>query len=124
MTLRFNWKRLTEINRRLVEFDPKDELSFFIFLKDESIKNLMVHAQDFLPTLWKLGEQKKFKIVGLIVKDPTGQELFRYKKLTRGNEEIPEGGNGDVVLRWNTFSELEKDTYLKLLVSQINAQTE
>jgi len=127
MTLKLNWNRLTDINTRLNEdkdFESTDQMNFIIILKDEKVINTSVDLKHFLVFMWKITERKGKEIIGLIVKDPCGIEVFRYKRVNRGNEEIPEGGNCDAVINWNSLSRLEKDVYIKLLISQINGRTE
>lgn len=121
MGLKINWKKLEKlkINLRALGLTDETQLIFIIILKDGTPRKISVLFKNLMQFCWKLAETKD-TILTFAIQDSDGRILYRYLQLTN-NEEIPNGGNADVIVRWPKLSREERDTYIRLLVSQINA---
>lgn len=123
MGLKFNWQRVSEVHKtlRLGGFTPETKLMFVLVLSDGSTKKQQVLFRDFMDFFWSLSENKKLSAQALFVQDRSGKIIYRHNQVTNGNEEIPTGGNPQIVTGWKNFSKKERDTYLKLMIAQIQA---
>ena len=122
MSIKLNWEKLCAVHKTLIELPTiTDETKIIIImmLSDHSPRKSVIKFKEFLSFLWHLSENPKHKVIALVAQDEEGRVLYRHKNVTAGNEEVPIGGNEDVVTHWNAFTQLEKDTYIRLLVSQI-----
>jgi hypothetical protein len=124
MGLKFNWQRVTETHKRLKAsgFKSDSKLTFVLILSDGTTRKQHVLFERFLDFFWDLSESKHLSARTLFVQDTNGKILYKYNQVTNGNEEIPSGGNPQVVLGWKNLSQAERDTYLKLLIAQIESE--
>lgn len=123
MSMKVNWKKLREAQKELAAIPTladESEIIFVMILSNGAVKKHVVKFKDFLNFFWVLVDNPNYTVVTLVVQDKEGRILYRHRMLNNGGEEIPIGGNGDVVLNWNTLSENEKNTYIKLTEAQIN----
>lgn len=123
MGLKFNWQRVTDTHSQLRRNGTKAEtpLIFVLVLQDGTTKRQQVLFRDFMDFFWSLSENNKLPAQTLFVQDAAGKIVYRHNQMTKGNEEVPTGGNPQIITNWNSFSAEERETYLKLLWSQINA---
>jgi hypothetical protein len=122
MSIKLDWDKLRAIHKNLSELPTlhdETEIIFVMIMADKSAKKSIVKFKDFLSFLWSLSENPDYQILTLVVQDKEGRILYRHKTLTAGNEEIPVGGSGSVITHWGSLTQTEKDTYVRLLIAQI-----
>lgn len=123
MSIKLNWERLKEIHAYLTnDLDQEDELSIVMFTQSGRTKKSLIKFKDFLNFCWAISDNPDYVIIGMIIQDKSGRVVYRHNKITEGNEEIPIGGNSNVIQNWNALIQHEKDVYIKLMIAQINAQ--
>lgn len=124
MSIRLDWEKLKKIHSDLTNdkvLKKETDLVFIMVLHDGSVRKSIVKFKDFLNFFWDLADNPNIYISALVVQDKEGRTLYRHKLLTAGMEEIPNGGNINVVLNWVALTAPEKETYLKLLIAQIQS---
>lgn len=122
MAIKLNWKSVYAARDHLRdEREVQDDttLTFVLLFKDGTQRQKAVKFKDFLRFLWFIYDSNKFYATGLVVKDSTGNVLYRHKQSTCETEEIPNGGNPHIIPRWSTLNEEQKEAHLKILLSQI-----
>lgn len=122
MSLKVNWEKLRWVQRELAEYGGLQEdtdITFLMLLADGKSKKNIVKFGDFLNFFWAISENTNLKILTLVVQDSDGRVLYRHKQYNKGNEEIPVGGNSNVVQHWAALTPKEKETYLNMLIAQI-----
>lgn len=122
MSIKLNWEKLCAIHKDLSEssvLTDETKVIFIIVTSNKKSQKNVIKFKDFMGFLWALSENKSQQVTNLVAKDEEGRVLYRHHTLTAGNEEIPIGGNDNVVVHWSALSQPEKDTYIRLLVSQI-----
>lgn len=123
MSIRLNWKKLCAIHKDLSEssvLTDETKVIFIMVMSNKKSQKSVIKFKDFMNFMWALSENQNGQVINLVAKDEEGRILYRYKTLTAGNEEIPIGGNDNVVVHWSALNQHEKDTYIKLLEAQIN----
>ena len=123
MSINVDWDKLKAVEKHLSEvatLRPETEIIFVMIMNDGSPKKSVVKFKDFLNFFWALSENSRYCIVTLVVQDKEGRILYRHKQVTAGNEEIPVGGNAGVFSQWTTLPPEEKETYIRLMIAQIN----
>jgi hypothetical protein len=123
MSMKVDWDKLRKVQEelsRLPSITDETEIVFVMIMADQSAKKAVVKFKDFLGFFWTISENAAYRVVTLVVQDKEGRILYRHRSLNAAGEEIPVGGNSQVLLQWNTLSREEKDTYLRLLEAQIN----
>jgi hypothetical protein len=123
MSIKLDWEKLCAVHKHLLELPTlTDETKIIIIMvmSDYKQKKSVVKFKDFLRFLWSLSEDPRLNVVTLVAQDEEGRILYRHKTMTAGGEEVPIGGNENVVVHWNALTQSEKDTYIRLIVSQIN----
>jgi len=121
--IKIDWEKLKSIHQHLVDsqiIEPDMDVIFAMVLSDGTVKRSAIKFKDFLSFFWSISEKPQFDIVALVAQDKEGRILYRHRQL-RGNEEIPTGGNANVIIHWDALTPEEKETYIRLMVSQINA---
>lgn len=124
MSMKMDWDKLRKIHKNLQEtstLEDETTIIFVMIMSDQKAKKAVIKFKDFLNFLWSLSENTEYKVLALVVQDEEGRILYRHKSLTAGNEEIPTGGNSNVISHWNALTDEEKDTYLRLIESQVQA---
>lgn len=122
MSIKLNWEKICAVYKDLSKssvLTDNTKIIFIMVMDDRTSQKHQVKFKDFMSFLWATSENPNKRVVNFVVKDEEGRILYRYKTLTNGNEEIPIGGNENVVVHWSALNQLEKDTYIRLLVSQI-----
>lgn len=125
MAINVNWQKLRGVQKYLAEnhnLAPETEIVCIMILKNGSAKKSIIKFKEFFAVFWAISENKEYQVSTLVIQDDDGRILYRHRELTKGDEEIPDGGHSGVILYWNTLTQEEKDTYLQILVAQINAQ--
>ena len=123
MSIRFDWEKLRAIHKDLSELPTltnETKIVFTIVMSDYKQVKSTIKFKDFLVFLWALSDNPDRSVITLIAQDTEGRILYRHKTQTAGDEEIPVGGNENVVVHWNALPQSAKDTYIRLMVSQIN----
>lgn len=121
MSIRIDWEKLRNIHNDLSEsMNAEEEILFTLLMDDGSAKRASVKFKDFMNFFWSLSENSKFSICAIVVQDIDGRILYRHKQVTRGNEEVPIGGNENIILRWPTFTQEEKELLVRITIAQIN----
>jgi hypothetical protein len=122
MSLRLNWVQIKEIYNKLIAegADGNDELVCVVVGQNAGIKEVTIKVSDFLRFMWKISDMIHRKINSLIIKDSHGRIIYTHKNINKGNEEIPRGGNANVVSNWNALNPDEREVYLTLMIAQIN----
>jgi hypothetical protein len=123
MGLKVNWKKINEIKEDLVNkgFLDDTKLRVMILHYDGDYKKTNIQFKDFLQFMWSLSDSKELDIAGLVITDEEGSILYRHKRITECQEEVPNTGNPYVVKNWNKFSKEQKNTYLTILISQLQS---
>lgn len=75
---------------------------------------------ELLKYFWNLIDSEDFHVVTFVVQNIEGQVLYRHRQIV-GNEEVPNGGNLDVISHWAALTSDEKNTYITMLVAQIDS---
>lgn len=123
MSINVDWERLRAVYQELVAnngLTPEADIIFMMTLKDGKAKKSMVKFKDFMSFFWAVSESKELDVLTLVAQDKEGRILYRYKQRTNGDEEVPDGGNVGVIQNWNALTPEEKETYLGMLLAQIN----
>jgi hypothetical protein len=122
MIMHVNWQKIKKLHADLISQGWKDEdpLLFIMILRNGSPKKSVVIFRELMSFFWSLTESKKFEIAAMVIQDKEGKILYRHQHL-EGNEEIPLGGNVNVIKNWKSFTDEQKEIYLRILISQINA---
>lgn len=122
MSIKLDWDKLREVHKNLSQsFNLTEETNivFVMIMDDRKARKSIVKFKDFMRFLWSLSENPDYHVLRLVVQDEDGRILYRHKTLTAGNEEIPTGGNSNVITHWGALTQHEKDTYLRLIEAQI-----
>lgn len=123
MSINVDWNKLRAIHKSLVTNNglrDETEVVFLMMLDDGKAKKAVVKFKDFLEFFWALYDNKELRVFTLVVQDKEGRVLYRHKRLNVANEEIPDGGNAAVIQHWGALTPEEKETYMRLLVAQVN----
>lgn len=123
MSINIDWEKLRGVQKYLAENNglaPDEEITFIMILKSGSAKKSQIKFKDFLTLFWAISDNKDYVVSNVVVQDKEGRILYRHRELTKGDEELPDGGNAHVITHWNTLTNDEKETYLLILISQIN----
>lgn len=122
MIMHINWQKIKKLHADLIKDGWKDEdpLLFIMILKNGQPRKSVILFKDLLNFFWSLTESNKIEIAAMVIQDKEGKILYRHKQVD-GNEEIPIGGNVNIVKNWTAFSDEQKETYLRILISQINS---
>jgi len=123
MSINVDWRKLRAIHKNLVKNNGlRDDAKvvFLMMLSDGKAKRAEVKFKDFLEFFWALSDNDELNVYTLVVQDKEGRILYRHKRLNASNEEIPDGGNAAVIQHWGALTSEEKETYLRLLVAQVN----
>lgn len=122
MSMRVDWERLRKVQKNLSELPSltdETNIVFIIITSDKKARRSLIKFKDFMNFLWAVSENKDYTVATLLVQDEEGRVLYRHKNLNAAFEEIPIGGNTGVVEHWNALSQSERDTYIRILESQI-----
>jgi hypothetical protein len=123
MAINVDWEKLRGVQKYLSEnsdLTPETEITFIMILRGCSAKKSQIKFKDFLSLFWAISDNNDYVVANVVVQDKEGRILYRHREITNGNEEVPDGGNASVVTLWNTLTDDEKDTYLQILIAQIN----
>lgn len=119
--MNINWEELRSAHNNLVDggMEENAEITFLMMLSSGKAKKSTVKFKDFMPVFWALSENKDINIITLVVQDKDGKIIYRHKQRTKCGEQIPDGGNANVIQNWGALTAKEKDMYIRLLISQI-----
>jgi hypothetical protein len=123
MAINVDWEKLRNVQKYLSEnsdLTPETEITFIMILKSGSAKKSQIKFKDFLSLFWAISDNNDYVVANIVVQDKEGRILYRHREITKCNEEVPDGGNASIVTHWNTLTDDEKDTYLQILIAQIN----
>lgn len=122
MSMKVDWVKLRQVHENLAGWPTiteETEILFVMVMADRSAKKAVVKFKDFMNFMWSMSESQDFEVINLVVQDREGRILYRHKTINNGGEEIPVGGNSNVIAHWGALTQDEKDMYIKLLVAQI-----
>lgn len=122
MTMKVDWEKLRVAYQDIVnhgELTGENDIVFLMVLSNGKSKKAIVKLKELMQFMWSLSESKELNILTLIIQDKEGRILYRHKQRTSGEEEIPDGGHAAVIQHWETLTRAEKDTYIEMLVAQI-----
>jgi len=121
MSIRIDWSKLKSVHERL-KSNTKDneEITFIMVLRDHAIKKRVIEFKYFLDFFWKISEDSRQDVINLAVQNSKGHIIYRHKQITTGNEEVPIGGNANIILNWNNFMSDRKNTLVRMTIAQIN----
>lgn len=121
MSIRIDWNKLKSAHERLKgNINPNDEVTFIMVMRGHAVKKAIIKFKNFLDFFWKISEDPMQDVINLAVQNSEGHIIYRHRHITAGNEEIPIGGNSNIILNWNTFMSGRKDTLVRITVAQIN----
>jgi len=124
MSLKLDWNKLKQVQKYLLEdkqMTKNTDIVFVVILKDGSATRSVTKFKNFLGFCWAISEKGGRNIYTLVVQDKEGRILYRHKRLTAGNEEVPSGGNYNIFSNWRTLTQKQKDCYIELLIAQIHS---
>lgn len=122
MSINVDWEKLRATYQDLVDssgLTPEQEIVILMVLTDGKSKKSTIKFKDFMNFFWAISESQDLRILTLVVQDKEGRIIYRHKQRTSGDEEVPDGGHAGVILNWGALTPQEKDTYLSILVAQI-----
>lgn len=123
MAIKLNWDRIKQFHADLLSdgWKDTDKLLFVLFVEKNGkpVKGTIIF-KELQRFCWNMIDDDKINIITFIIQDVEGRILYRHRQVV-GNEEVPNGGNTDVVTHWAALSQDEKDTYITMLVAQIDA---
>lgn len=122
MSLNVDWEKLRRIHDDLLnhsDLKPESDITFLMILTNGRIKKSVVKFKDFLGFFWAVSENNELKVVTLVCQDSEGRIIYRQKQVTRGNEEIPDGGHSGIIQNWEALTQQEKQIYIRILLAQI-----
>ena len=122
MAIKINWDRVRQLREELTSdgWKDSDKLLFMIVYKNGQPRKAAIQFKELSRFCWDMSDDNKVEILTFIIQDVEGKVLYRHRQIV-GNEEIPNGGNTDVVAHWAALTEDEKSTYIAMLVAQIDA---
>jgi len=122
MAIKLNWDRVKQLRTDLESegWKDQDKLFFILIVKNSKPKKATITFSQLYQFCWDMMEDESIQIVTFIIQDLDGKVLYRHRQVN-GNEEIPNGGNIDVILCWASLTQNEKNMYVAMLVAQINA---
>lgn len=124
MSIKLDWDKLRKVHKNLSELPTLNNdtnIIFVMIMADQKARKSLVKFKDFMNFMWSLSENPDYQVLTLVVQDEEGRVLYRHKTLTTGNEEVPTGGNVNVLAHWGALTQPEKDTYIRMLEAQIQA---
>lgn len=122
MAIKLNWDRVKQLHAELESdgWQKHDKVVFVLIEKGGKPKKAVVPYSELLKFFWHLIDNDALNVLTFVVQDTEGRVLYRHRQVV-GNEEIPNGGNIDVIAHWAALTADEKDTYITMLVAQIDA---
>lgn len=123
MAFRINWEGLTKLKADLTQrgFTQETPLIVIVSLQDGTHRKNPVRFKNFLQFMWSLSEIEHTSITRLAVQDPSGRVVYRQRRMTAANEELPEAKGGLHLENWQALTPHEKDLYVRLTIAQIDA---
>lgn len=123
MSIRLNWERVRGVQGKLAAdgFEDSTPVTFLLRMRNGQTSKTDILFKNFLRFFWALSENTDSVVEHLIVQDKGGRTLYRYTLGNTFERKLPQGGNPEVIAHWNAFTQQEKDTYLRLIIAQINA---
>jgi hypothetical protein len=120
MAIRLNWDRVKQLHAELTTdgFKNEDKLTATIIEKGGKPRKVAFQFKDMLAFFWSLIDNETFQVITFIVQDVDGKIIYRHKQMV-GNEEVPNGGNSNVISHWPALTEDERQMYMNILISQI-----
>lgn len=122
MAIKINWDRVRQLRDELTAdgWKDSDKLLFMIVYRNGQPRKATIQFKELSKFCWDMSDDDKVQILTFIIQDIEGKVLYRHRQIV-GNEEIPNGGNADIVAHWAALTEDEKATYIAMLVAQIDA---
>lgn len=124
MSIRLNWERVRSVHSQLASngFQENTPVTFLLRMRNGQTSKADVMFKNFLRFFWALSENTDSIVENLIVQDKGGHTLYRYTLGNSFERKLPQGGSPEVIANWHALTQHEKDTYLRLIIAQINAQ--
>ena len=122
MSINVDWEKLRGVYQELVAnsgLTDETDIVFIMVLTNGKAKKSIVKFKDFMAFFWAISESKELSVLTLVAQDKDGRILYRYKQRTNGDEEVPDGGHSSVIQNWSALTQTEKETYLIMLLAQI-----
>lgn len=122
MAIKINWDRVRQLRDELIAdgWKDSDKLLFMIVNKSGQPRKATVQFKELSRFCWDMSDDDSIQILTFIIQDVEGKVLYRHRQIV-GNEEVPNGGNTDIVAHWAALTDDEKATYIAMLVAQIDA---
>lgn len=122
MSLKLNWTRIKRLHTDLESsgFEDNDKLLFVLIEKKGKVRKAVIRFKELYRFCWDMIDSDNLKILTFFIQDIDGRIIYRHRQMI-GNEEVSNCGHTDVISMWNAFTDEEKNTYLTLLIAQINA---
>lgn len=122
MTIKLNWDRVKQLHSdlELNGWKDDDKMTVIIIGKDGKPKKSAIPFKDLYRFCWDISDNTSYDVLTFLIQDVEGKVLYRHRQIV-GNEEIPLGGNSDVISHWTALTDDEKETYIKILVAEIDA---
>lgn len=122
MSIHLDWEKLRTVYQELIDHSglaAENDIIIIMVLSDGKPKKAVIKFKEFLNFFWTISENKDLHVSTLIVQDKESRILYRHKQRTSGAEEIPDGGHAGIIQSWCALTEEEKDSYLRILIAQI-----
>ena len=123
MAIKLNWEKVQRVHKELQAkgYTESTPLTFILFMSDGTPRKSEIVFGDFMKVFWMLSDAEDLRITSLLVQNKSGSVLYRHKKVNSGNEEIPNGGNTEVITAWPKLTAGQKSMYTRMMIAQINA---
>lgn len=125
MTIKINWERVKKLKEDMIAAGFKDDdiLNLIVAFDNENVRKMSVFHKDLMRFFWTISEAKRENLSAFIIQDKSGRIWYRHS-YNEDKEQIPVGGNPEVVLKWNSLDDITKQTHLKLLISKLSSYDE
>lgn len=122
MAIKLNWERVKQLHDELQSDGWKEQDSILFILIDKSgkPKKATIQFKELYKFLWHISDNNSLQVLTFIMQDVEGKVLYRHRRIVC-NEEVPNGGNVDVISHWTALTDDEKNTYITMLAAQIEA---
>jgi hypothetical protein len=122
MGTKLNWKNLTELHERLLKegFSNVTPLVIGFSLANGQRRRSQIRFGSFMSFVWSVSEIDS-AITSLLIESSSGSVLFKYESAGDATEKVHYGGHDRLFRNWSSMRESDKQTVLRLILSQIEA---
>lgn len=122
MAIKLNWDRVKQLHADLESdgWNAGDKLLFILMEKGGKAVKSVVCFKDLMRFCWDMSDNEDWHVLSFLIQDTDGKVLYRHRKIV-GNEEVPIGGNMDLIAHWSALTDDEKQTFITMLAAQIDA---